>query len=424
MPSQSVTVTIPDGRTLRRGALFAVVGLIVLYLAWVVREIWVPLGLAFVLAIVLDPVVDRMEARGWKRVGAAAFIFVGAIFFLGAALWFAFPMVARQFSDVQAQFAKYFPDTTHDGLIASFRKLNAPESVAALGANAFDNAQKGLKESSKYLTQYGIGFLSNLIWVVIVPIVAFFALVDFHSILGKALLLVPRTHRNATQTYVSEVSAVFAKYLRGLAILSLMNGAATVVVLEIIRVPSALIVGLAAGVLYSVPYIGAMITIVVTAAAAFVGGGVQMMALAVGVSVVLHQIVFDQFISPRLLGGTVGLHPILSIIALLAGNLLLGIIGMILAVPIAACIQILVLALVPKLRLEVETPDGAPAPNEGGALAAQSREILAHSGKTADGELGATVRKAKDRTEGVVVDQDLGADDGMPMPPVGPADPR
>ena len=419
MPAQSVTVTIPDGRTLRRGFLFTVVGLIVLYLAWVVREIWVPLGLAFVLAIVLDPVVDRMEARGWRRVWAAAFIFVATIFFIGAALWFAFPMVARQFADVQAQFAKFFPNTSREGLIASFRNLNAPEGLAALGANAFANAQKGLSESSNYLTKYGVGFLSNLIWVVIVPIVAFFALVDFHSILGKALLLVPRSHRNATQTYVSEVSAVFAKYLRGLAILSLMNGAATIAVLEIIRVPSALIVGLAAGVLYSVPYIGAMITIVITAAAAFVGGGVHMMILAVGVSVVLHQIVFDQFISPRLLGGTVGLHPILSIVALLAGNLLLGIIGMILAVPIAACIQILVLALVPKLRLEVETPDGAPAPNEGGALAAQSREILAHSGKTADGELGATVKKAKDRTEGVVVDQDLGADDGMPVPPVG-----
>ena len=419
VPAQSVTVTIPDGRTLRRGFLFAVVGFVVLYLAWVVREIWVPLGLAFVLAIVLDPVVDRMEARGWRRVWAAAFIFVGAIFFLGAALWFAFPMVARQFSDVQAQFAKYFPDTTHDGLIASFRRLNAPESLAALGANAFANAQKGLSESSNYLTRYGIGFLSNLIWVVIVPIVAFFALVDFHSILGKALLLVPRTHRNATQTYVSEVSAVFAKYLRGLAILSLMNGAATIAVLETIRVPSALIVGIAAGVLYSVPYIGAMITIVITAAAAFVGGGVHMMVIAVGVSVVLHQIVFDQFISPRLLGGTVGLHPILSIIALLAGNLLLGIIGMILAVPIAACIQILVLALVPKLRLEVETPLGVPADTEGGALAAQSREILANSGKTADGELGATVSQAKTRTEEAHVEDDLGTDDGMPAPTSG-----
>lgn len=103
---------------------------------------------------------------------------------------------------------------------------------------------------------------------------------------------------------------------------------------------------------------------------------------AVGASIVLHQIVFDQMISPRLLGKTVGLHPILSIVALLAGNLLLGIVGMILAVPVAACIQILVLALVPKLQVEIELPDGAPAATEGGALADRSRTIQAESDAT------------------------------------------
>ena len=412
VPSQTVTLVIPDAKTFRRGALIAVGIAILVYLAWVVREIWVPLGLAFVLAIVLDPVVDRMEAKGWKRVWASALIFVGAIVVFGLALWFTFPLVAKQFTDAQGRFAQFFPDTSREGLVKSFRKLNAPESVAAVGANAFENAQKGLSQSSSYLTKYGMSFVSNLIWVVIIPIVAFFALVDFHTILSKALLLVPRTHRNATQTYISEVSAVFAKYLRGLAILSIMNGIATGVVLSVLRVPSALVVGVVAGVLYSVPYIGAMLTIVVTAAVAFIGGGVHMMILAVGVSVVLHQIVFDQFISPRLLGGTVGLHPILSIIALLAGNLLLGIIGMILAVPIAACIQILVLALVPKLRVEVET-DGVPTDNEGGALAAQSREILAQSGKTADGELASTVQRAKENTEEAEVEDAIS--EGAPV---------
>jgi hypothetical protein len=103
-----------------------------------------------------------------------------------------------------------------------------------------------------------------------------------------------------------------------------------------------------------VPYIGALITIVLTAGVAFVGGGPHLALLAVALSFVLHQIVFDQIVSPRILGGQVGLHPILSIIALLCGNLLLGIIGMILAVPVAACIQIAVLAVVPKLSKRVE----------------------------------------------------------------------
>lgn len=399
VPSQTVTLQIPDGPSFRRGVV-AFVGICILaYLAWVVREIWVPLGLAFVLAIVLDPVVDRMEAKGWKRPLASAVLFLGAIVAMGLALYLLVPQVIVQGQDVQKQFVRYFPDTSPTGLAESFKRLKIPEGVAGFGVKAFQSAQAGLGQSTRYIMQYGIGFVPNLVWLVITPLVAFYALVDFHLILTKAMLLVPRKNRNAAQTYVSEVSAVFAKYLRGLAILSLMNGAATTALLYALHVPSALIVGIAAGILYSVPYIGAIITVLVTAAASFVGGGVNAMLLAVGLSLVLHQLVFDQIISPRLLGGTVGLHPILSVIALLAGNLLLGIVGMILAVPFAACVQIIVVALVPKFQQEIQLADGSAAPTEAGALATQSREILAQSGKTGDGELDATVQKANDTTQ-------------------------
>ncbi len=373
---------IPDGPSFRRGALATVGVVVVAYLVWVVREIWLPLGLALVLATVLDPVVDRMEARGWKRITASAAIFGATIFFLVAILWFAAPYVARQGVEAQRSFAKFFPDTSQEGLARSLAKLNLPEGLTKIGAQAFEAGQKNLGQSASYLTSYGMSFLSNLVWVVIVPIVAFYALVDFHVILGKALLLVPRRNRNMAQTYMQEVSGVFSKYLRGLAILSLMNGAATCALLSFLHVPSALVVGIAAGVLYSVPYIGAFITVAITAAAAFVGGGMPMMAWAIGTSIVLHQIVFDQMISPRLLGGTVGLHPILSIVALLSGNLLLGIIGMILAVPVAACIQILILALVPKLRIEVESSGNVPTDTEAGERARESRDVLAASAKT------------------------------------------
>jgi predicted PurR-regulated permease PerM len=382
VPQNVVTLPVPDAKTVRRWLLTAAGIVLVLYLAWVVREIWLPLGLAFVLATVLDPVVDRMEARGWKRVPASAAIFGSTIVVLIGLIALSLPHLVAQTSDMQRQFVKYFPDTSHAGLVKSFAKLNLPSGVAAVGAKAFESAQQGLSRSSNYVTEYGMSVLTNLVWVVIIPIVAFYALCDFHLILGKALLLVPRRHRDTAQSYVSEVSAVFARYLRGLAILSVLNGIATGILLAVLRVPSALVVGIIAGVLYSVPYIGAMLTIVITAAAAFVGGGVPMLLGAVATSIVLHQIIFDQIISPRLLGKTVGLHPILSIIALLAGNLLLGIIGMILAVPVAACIQILVLALVPKLQVEIELPQGGPAPTEGGQLSSQSKAIQAESDAT------------------------------------------
>jgi predicted PurR-regulated permease PerM len=232
--------------------------------------------------------------------------------------------------------------------------MNVPSSVAELGASAYDTLQGGLSKSTSSLTTYGVQFAGNLIWVVIIPIVAFYTLRDFNLILAKSLLIVPARNRPMVQTAVAEITSIFGRYLRGLGLVSLLNGIATCILLEILHVPSAMLLGIIAGILYSVPYIGAILTVALTAAVAFVGGGAHMALVSVGASIVLHQIVFDQIITPKILGGHVGLHPILSIIALLSGNLLLGIIGMVLAVPVAACIQIAIVTVLPKLAMEVE----------------------------------------------------------------------
>ncbi len=350
---KTIALPIPDARVAKLWLAKAIGCLAVLWVAYVVREIWVPLGMAFLLAMVLDPVVDRMEHRGWSRNAATIFIFGSFVLLAGGMTILVEPYLANQVSTVQTQFLKFFPDTTHKGLVASFHRMHVPDWMATTGIRAFEGAEAGFQKSSSWFTDYGMRFISNLIWVAIVPIVAFYSLRDFHLILGKALLLVPSQKRQSVQAAVTEITSIFAKYLRGLMLVSVLNGASTFLLLAALRVPSALLLGIIAGILYAVPYIGAMMTIVLTAIVAFVGGGPHAVLVAVGASIVLHQIVFDQVISPRILGGHVGLHPILSIIALLSGNLLLGIIGMILAVPVAACIQIAVVAMQPKLGQEV-----------------------------------------------------------------------
>ncbi len=364
-PGTVITLPWPDGPTWRRWAFQTILIVVVLYLAYVVREIWVPLGIAFLIATVLDPVVDRMEARGWKRGTATASIFGSFILIMAGLIVLATPHLVSQAEDLATRARHYFPDTSHKGLLQSFHNMHVPDWLANVGVRIYDGADQGFQRSSTWVTEYGMSFISNMVWVVIIPIVAFYALRDYHLILTKGLLLVPKRRREDAQVYIVEVGTIFAKYLRGLAIVSALNGLATWLLLMACQVPNALVLGLVAGVLYSVPYIGAMLTIVLTAAVAFLGGGTNMLILAVGLSFLLHQIIFDQIISPRILGGHVGLHPILAIVALLAGNLMLGIVGMILAVPVAACIQISVLAAVPKLRVDIDiappTSDASPS---------------------------------------------------------------
>ena len=351
---KTLSISVPELPVAKKLLLKFVGFLVVVYLCYLVRQIWLPLSLAFLLAMVLDPIVDRMEQRGWSRTWASAFIFGSFLIITIGLAVLASPFIANQVSTLHKGFEKYFPDSTHVGLLTSFRHMGLSPSLANAAASGIDDAKSSVQHSSSGITNFGMSMASNAIWIVIVPIVAFYALRDFHLILAKALLLVPARRRDLVQTAVSEITSIFGKYLRGLLIVSVLNGIATAALLSILRVPGALILGVIAGLLYSVPYVGALITIVITAAVAFVGGGPNLMFLSVGLSVILHQIIFDQIITPRILGNQVGLHPILSIIALMAGNLLLGIIGMILAVPVAACLQIAVLAMLPKLSQELE----------------------------------------------------------------------
>lgn len=401
----------PSARQWRNWAVRAVGVAVVLYVTYAVREIWIPLILAFLLATVLDPVVDRLELRGWKRSWAAALIYAVFLIVLVAAIVLSYSHIVNQLGLIQQGITERFKDTSTEELKAGFGRLKVNPTLSNFLIKVIQGTA-GTFKSSNRLTEYGMTFATNLIWLVIIPIIAFYALRDYHLILGKGLLLVPRDRREIVQTAVAETTAIFAKYLRGMAIVSILNGMATWLLLFAFHVPSALVIAVGATILYNVPYLGAIAINGLIAIVSLLHGGAHEMLVVTGIGLVMHNILFDQIISPRILGGHVGLHPILSILALLVGNLLLGIIGMILAVPVAACIQIGVLALVPKLRHEIEMPKDTPqAPHSVAEIADQTLET--HAKTDATEELHRSVNAAVDNIE-VKIDE---ATTDQPAPP-------
>lgn len=421
-----VTVSPGFTRQLRRWFWLAVAAAICLWLAYLVREIWLPILIALVIAMVLDPVVDRMERRGWSRGAAASVIFVGFFVTLGIGLYFAVPAVVRQMEAISGQIAQYIPEAGNPKQEARARsslhnmlaRAHAPDYVFTAVEHTTTSLSTATRRSTAWLSEHAIDIFSNLIWIVIIPLVTFYALKDFHLILAKALLLVPRDRRDFVTALISETTAIFAKFLRGLSLVSFLNGCATFALLLVLRVPNAFTLGAIAGVLYTVPYVGALMTIVLVAGVSFLAGGLKFMLLVVACNVLLHQVIFDQVISPRILGGHVGLHPILSIIALLAGNVLLGVIGMVLAVPVAACVQMIVVTLVPKLRHEIALPADIHEPPD--TVASLSEETKAEQvQRDATEELHASLTQAIDQIEEAAREEQATEDTGSAHPAAG-----
>lgn len=345
-----------------------------LWVAWQVRHLFAPFFVAFVIAIALAPVVDRLEARGWPRGLATGFVYLGLFAALGGLLFVLVPLVGAQVqqiaADLRTRFAIGQPvDLSHmvaRQLRVFGREHEIPTFVIAPLIEQAKNSAAYVTRGLEILSGFLVNLAPNLILLFLVPLIAFYAVVDYHRIFAKMLLLTPKESRDNVRAIASEVTVVFGKYLRGLGFICLLDAAAATVVLLLFPAtrPFAPALGLIAGLLYAIPYLGAIVStgLIALVALAAPGGSVAGMLWVTLSMVALHQLFFDQVLAPRILGGHVGLHPILSIFALLAGSTLAGVGGMLLAVPVAASVQVVVLHLVPRLRKRIEVTMQTEAP--------------------------------------------------------------
>jgi predicted PurR-regulated permease PerM len=324
------------------------------YYSW---AIWPPILCAFLLAMVLDPLVDRLENRGWPRAVAVLLIFLGTLALLGTLLFLAIPTVTTQIRQVAVELELKFPGITSAQLEKTARViLRRTEAPAWIRGPVMQLAHDGTQTLSQSLTWFSrmlVRMIPNLAWVVIMPLVAFYALSDYHVIYAKFLLLLPIEQRKPAQELIAEITAIFGSYLRSLALLCAMNGAANGLLIAVIGVPYALTLGVLTGLLYAVPLVGPIAAVALVAGVALISVSLPKALLVVAITIVLQQVVFDQILAPRVLGSHVGLNPILTIIALLSGQVIFGLGGLLLAVPLAASIQRVILHVVPKLNRQL-----------------------------------------------------------------------
>jgi predicted PurR-regulated permease PerM len=324
------------------------------YFSW---AIWPPILCAFLLAMVLDPLVDRLESRGWPRTLAVLFIFLGTLGLLGVLLFLAIPTVTTQIREVVVDLEQKFPGITSAQLEKTARViLRRTEAPAWIRGPVMQLAHDGTQTLSQSLTWFSrllVRMIPNLAWVVIMPLVAFYALSDYHVVYAKFLLLLPAEQRKPAQELIAEITAIFGSYLRSLALLCAMNGAANGLLMVVMGVPYALTLGVLTGLLYAVPLVGPIAAVALVAGVALISVSISKALLVVAITIVLQQVIFDQILAPRILGSHVGLNPILTIIALLSGQVIFGLGGLLLAVPLAASIQRIILHVVPKLSRQL-----------------------------------------------------------------------
>ncbi len=318
------------------------------FVLWLLSPILLPFLAGFVLAYFLDPVADRLQKWGLSRLTAAMLIVVLALIVVVAALVVFVPMLADQIG----RFAGELPNLVQS--VAARLNDWAPQwmkdAVAKSGADIqgtitqfAGNAANWLLSVLKTLLSGGLALVNLVSLLVVTPIVAFYMLVDWDRMIARIDSWVPRDYVQTVRELGRDVNAAMAGFIRGQGTVCLVLGVFYAAALSFAGLKFGLAIGLLAGALTFIPYAGAMTGGVLAIGVALFQFWPDYWAIGLVVAIFgLGQFLEGNFLSPKLVGKSIGLHPVWLMFALFAFGYAFGFVGLLLAVPMAAAAGVLV----------------------------------------------------------------------------------
>ena len=321
--------------------------LFVLFL-YVFSSILLPFVAGMVLAYFLDPVADRLERLGLSRTAATLLILVGFVIVLTVALIILVPVLASQLTDFLEKLPEYL--TRLQTLITNFD----PQWME----QRFGIDAGSLRDGLNSLLTSGVGFFTTVfqsIWssgvaifsiaglFVVTPVVAFYMLLDWDRMIAAIDNWVPRDHVDTVRSLATQINAATAGFVRGQGTLCLLLGVMYAIGLTATGLNFGILIGLFAGLISFIPYVGSMVGLVLSVGVAFVQFWPDwMMVVAVAGVFFIGQFIEGNILQPRLVGKSVGLHPVWLMFSLFAFGALFGFVGLLIAVPAAAAVAVLV----------------------------------------------------------------------------------
>lgn len=318
------------------------IGAAVLLLAmWMMGNVLLPFITGMAIAYFLDPIADRLEAAGLSRSLATTVITLVAIFVILILLIVLIPLLVRQ----TAEFVSALPTYVEQFQLfisAQFPGAFQEGSAVLQGLNSvieFVRSKGG--DLANALLASAFTILDVAIFMVVAPVVAFYMLLDWDRMIATIDSWIPRDHLDTVRDLARQVDSVLAGFVRGQMTVCGILGAFYAIALMLVGLQFGVVVGLIAGMLTFIPYVGSVIGGVLSIGLAlFQFWDQPIWIAAVLVIFVIGQMLEGNFLTPKLVGRSVGLHPVWLMFALSVFGSFLGFTGMLIAVPVAAMLGV------------------------------------------------------------------------------------
>jgi predicted PurR-regulated permease PerM len=324
---------------------------------WLLDTVILPFVVGGAVAYFLDPVADRLQRLGMGRATATTLIAIGLLFLVVLLVLAVIPTLVTQltqlinalpelFRQLQIFLLERFPQLADETSTARQTLAQIGETLRARGG-----------ELVQALVGGAVGIVNAVVFMVVVPVVSFYLLLDWERLIARIDGWLPRDHAPVIRRLAGEIDAVLAAFVRGQISVCLILGTFYAVALALTGLQFGLVVGALAGAISFIPYVGSLVggalaiglalfqfwnAVPVTDAAGVVTLAPDWLRIGLVAGIFfVGQFLEGNFITPKLVGESVGLHPVWLLFALSAFGALFGFLGLLVAVPVAAAIGVL-----------------------------------------------------------------------------------
>ncbi|MBX3119093.1 MAG: AI-2E family transporter [Fimbriimonadaceae bacterium] len=368
-----------------RIALWIALVIITVTFLYMVRMVLLPFILAFIIASLLDPSIKKLRMRGWSKGKAIMTPFLIFFGILGVVGFYLAPVIGGQLSNFSTQveaishqlttedpslnfYVKWNPaviaenktrQSLTDQLLTQVEPilttLGLPHTRQELYDRYIEPQQQEIAKGFEWFFTGILGVIgrlgSQLFLLIFTPLLAYFMLADMDRFKRRSAMWIPPSIRAETVELLQDIGSVFTNYLRGVTISISLYMVMMAIILTILQVPYGILLGILFGAIYLIPYIGPIISSIIMILTIGLSGNTTLYGIEFSSSWTLAMVSFavylvfdrgfDMLIYPRMVGRSVGLNPLVSMFVTFSGGALFGIIGMLLAFPVAGAVKVI-----------------------------------------------------------------------------------
>jgi len=309
---------------------------------WVFGDVILPFVLGGAIAYCLDPIADRLEAMGLSRAMSVVVITLVALIIFIALILLVIPTLVAQagqlvntapdlFRSLQGWLVERFPGVMEEGSPVRQQIVAIGEVISSRGGELLNRVFSS-----------ALGVINIAVLFIIVPVVTFYLLLDWDRMVARIDELLPRDHAPVIRQIARDIDATLASFIRGQGLVCLILGTFYACALMLIGLNFGLVIGATAGLVTFIPYIGALIGgVLALGLAVFQFWGEWWWIVGVGAIFMIGQFVEGNILTTKLVGSSVGLHPVWLLFALALFGAMCGFVGLLVAVPVAAILGVL-----------------------------------------------------------------------------------